>query len=74
MFNGKGNGFFPDSLASIFKMFDDSMMSFNKGEFKEEMKHLQKEMEKMREEMKKLRIEIHQDTIRNEETDSGVEI
>ncbi len=74
MFNGKGNGFFPDSLASMFKMSGDSLMYFNKGEFKKEMKQLQKEMEKVREEMKKLRIEIHQDTIRKEATGSGVEI
>ncbi len=72
--DGQGSTFFPDSLASMFKMFDDSMMYFNKGEFKQEMKQLKKEMEKMREEMKKLRIEIKQDTIRREETGSGVEI
>ncbi len=74
MFNGKGSNFFPDSLASMFKMFDDSLMYFNKGEFKKEMKQLQKEMEKMKEEMKKLKIEIHQDTLKKEESDSGVEI
>ncbi len=74
MFNGKGHNFFPDSLASMFRMYDDSLMYFNKGEFKKEMKQLQKEMERMREEMKRLRIEIHQDTIRKEESGSGVEI
>ena len=74
MFNGKDNHFVPDSLASMFKMFDDSLMIFDKGEFKKEMKQLQKEMEKMKEEMKKLRIEIHQDTLKKEKTDSEVEI
>ncbi len=74
MFNGKGTHVLPDSLASIFRIFDDSLMNFNKGEFKEQMKQLQKEMEKMKEEMKKLRIEIHQDTIKKEKTDSGVEL
>ncbi len=74
MFNGKDNHFVPDSLASMFKMFDDSLMIFDKGEFKKEMKQLQKEMEKMREEMKKLRIEIRQDTLKKEKTDSEVGI
>ncbi len=64
MFRGKGNNFYPDSLASIFRMFDDSVMVFDKDEFKEEMRELQKEMEKVREEMKRLRIEIHQDTLK----------
>jgi hypothetical protein len=74
IYNRKGNHYLPDSLTSVFKMFDDSMMYFNKGEFKKEMKQLQKEMEKMREEMKRLRIEIHQDTLKKEEKSSQVEI
>ncbi len=74
MFNGKGNNFFPDSLSSIFKMYGDSLMYFNKGEFKNDMKQLKKEMERMREEMKRLRIEIHQDTVMKEESATGVEI
>lgn len=73
-FHRNGSSYFPDSLASMFKMFDDSVMYFNKGEFKQEMKQLKKEMERMREEMQKLRIEIKQDTIRQEESGSGVEI
>ena len=74
IFNGKTHNFLPDSMASIFKIFDDSLMYLNKSEFKEDMKQLKKEMERMREEMKRLRIEIHQDTSRNTETDPGVEI
>lgn len=74
IYNGKGNHYFPDSLPSAFRIFEDSLMHFNKDEFKKEMKQLQKEMEKMREEMKRLRIEIHQDTLQKEEEGSSVEI
>ncbi len=74
IYNGKGNHYFPDSLTSAFRIFGDSMMNFNKDEFKKEMKQLQKEMEKMREEMKRLRIEIHQDTLQKKQKESSVEI
>jgi len=74
MYNDKTYHFLPDSMASMFKMFDDSLMHFNKDEFKNEMKQLQKEMERMREEMKRLRIEIHQDTLQREGDDNSVEI
>lgn len=74
LYNWKGDHFYPDSLSSVFRMFDDSLMIFDKDEFREEMKQLQKEMEKMREEMKKLRIEIHKDTLKKEAKRSSVEI
>lgn len=66
MLRGNGSYFSPDSLASIFRIFNDSLMVFDKDEFKEEMKQLQKEMEKMRQEMKRLRIEIQQDTLKKQ--------
>lgn len=71
LYNGKWKKFFPDSLTS---KLNDSMMFFNKGEFQQEMKHLQKELEKMREEMKRLRIEIHKDTLQHKENPNSVEI
>ncbi len=74
LYNGKGKHFSPDSLASIYKMFGDSLMFFNKDEFQEEMQQLQKEMERMREEMKRLRIEIHQDTLQKHEKKTSITI
>lgn len=74
LYNGKGKNFVPDSLASIYKLFGDSLMFFHKDEFKQEMKQLQKEMNRMREEMKRLRIEIHQDTLQRHEIKTSIEI
>ena len=74
LYKGKWRYFFPDSLASIYRMLDDSLMFFNKDEFRQEMQQLQKEMEKMREEMKRLRIEIHKDTLHNQEEKTSIEI
>ncbi len=71
LYNGKWKKFFPDSLVS---KLNDSMKFLDKGEFQQEMKHLQKELEKMREEMKRLRIEIHKDTLQRRENPNSVEI
>ncbi len=74
LYNGKDSFLFPDSLSSLFRMFDDSLLIFDKDEFKQEMKQLQKEMEKMKEEMKRLRIEIRRDTLKKETKSKSVEI
>ena len=73
LFNDQ-NKFGSDSLASVFKMFNDSLMFFKRDEFKSQMKQLQKEIERMREEMKQLRIEIHQDTLQRQEKTTSIEI
>jgi hypothetical protein len=74
LFNWNHSNILPDSLASIFKLFNDSLEIFNKDEFRHEMKQLQNEMMRMREEMKKLRIEIHQDTTNLPKEKKTVEI
>jgi hypothetical protein len=67
LYNGKWKYFSPDSLTS---RLNDSLMFFNKDEFKQEMKRVQKELERMREEMKRLRIEIHKDSLPNKDPNS----
>ncbi len=74
LFNWNHSNILPDSLVSIFKLFNDSLEIFNKDEFRHEMKQLQNEMMRMREEMKKLRIEIHQDTTNLPKEKKTVEI
>lgn len=74
LYNGNWKFFNPDSLASVYKLLDDSVMFFNKGELQKEMKQLQKELERMREEMKRMRIEIHKDSLQKHEDHNSVEI
>jgi hypothetical protein len=74
LYNNQGEFLGQDSLASVFKLFGDSLMFFRKDEFKNQMKQLQKEMERMRQEMKQLRIEIHEDTLQKHSKKTSIEI